>query len=523
MNIYAAIALVNVVTSVVLGLLVLSADYKNTTNRIFAAFAASISFWSYFYFNWQIADDPSSALFFCHMLMAGAIFIAPIYFHFCTNYLENASKHRRLIIAGYIFCAVFSIINWTPLYISSVQPIAGFNYWPVAGVLFGPFLLIWVFFCIYPVYLLVKSLPHKFGEQAAAVNYILAGTIIGYIGGCTNYFLWYGIKIMPYGNISTSFYLGLIAYAMMRHHLMNIKVIATELLIFLIWLFLFARMLLADSYQSQMLDGGLLAVVLVIGVLLIRSVDKEVQQREVIEKQSKDLQIINEQQEGLLHFITHEIKGYLTKSQAGFAAIAEGDFGPTPPALTAMATIALNDVKKGVITVMDILDASNMKKGTYAFKQEPFDFKQSVLDAIKTMQPAADDKGLVLKSSIAWEGAYTFVGDEKSISSHVLCNLIDNAIRYTPSGEIDVELTRIGNTLRFAVKDTGVGVTEEDKRRLFTEGGHGKDSIKVNVHSTGYGLFIAKSIVDAYRGRIWVESGGAGKGSRFIVELPITS
>ncbi|MDE1919073.1 MAG: HAMP domain-containing histidine kinase [Patescibacteria group bacterium] len=73
------------------------------------------------------------------------------------------------------------------------------------------------------------------------------------------------------------------------------------------------------------------------------------------------------------------------------------------------------------------------------------------------------------------------------------------------------------------MKDTGIGITEEDKKRLFTEGGHGKDSQKVNVHSTGYGLFIAKNIVEAHGGTIRAESEGAGKGSTFIVELPITS
>ena len=59
--------------------------------------------------------------------------------------------------------------------------------------------------------------------------------------------------------------------------------------------------------------------------------------------------------------------------------------------------------------------------------------------------------------------------------------------------------------------------------RLFTEGGHGKDSQKVNAHSTGYGLYIAKNIVLAHGGAIRAESEGAGKGSTFIVEFPITS
>ncbi len=74
---------------------------------------------------------------------------------------------------------------------------------------------------------------------------------------------------------------------------------------------------------------------------------------------------------------------------------------------------------------------------------------------------------------------------------------------------------------RIDVVDTGVGITPEDMSRLFTAGGHGKDSIHINVHSTGYGLFIAKSVVEAHGGRIWAESEGTGKGSRFVVELPL--
>jgi signal transduction histidine kinase len=70
------------------------------------------------------------------------------------------------------------------------------------------------------------------------------------------------------------------------------------------------------------------------------------------------------------------------------------------------------------------------------------------------------------------------------------------------------------------VKDTGVGITEEDKARLFTEGGHGKDSQTINAHSTGYGLFIAKQITEAHGGTIRAESEGAGKGSIFVVEFP---
>jgi signal transduction histidine kinase len=72
------------------------------------------------------------------------------------------------------------------------------------------------------------------------------------------------------------------------------------------------------------------------------------------------------------------------------------------------------------------------------------------------------------------------------------------------------------------VKDSGIGITPEDKKNLFTEGGRGKDAVRVNVDSTGYGLYSVKLIVDAHNGKAWGESEGVGKGSTFFVELPLT-
>ena len=111
----------------------------------------------------------------------------------------------------------------------------------------------------------------------------------------------------------------------------------------------------------------------------------------------------------------------------------------------------------------------------------------------------------------------------------MLKNIIEKGVKYTPPGTIRVELTdgdpstplRTGK-INFSVQDSGVGITPEDKQNLFTEGGHGKDSVKINVHSTGYGLFIAKQVVEAHGGKIWAESEGQGKGSKFIVEFPIS-
>lgn len=232
------------------------------------------------------------------------------------------------------------------------------------------------------------------------------------------------------------------------------------------------------------------------------------------------LEIANSQQENLLHFISHEIKGFLTEGQNAFAGIVEGDYGDAPPQMRQLARTALIKMRAGVDTVMNILDASNLKKGTVSYKKEPYSFNLILEDAVRAMQPKVDEKKLILALTTDKGKTYDTVGDKEKIEHHVIRNLIDNAIRYTPNGRIDVALTAADGKIRFSVKDTGVGISDEDKPRLFTEGGHGKESIKVNVDSTGYGLFIAKQVVEAHNGKIWAESGGSGRGSEFIVELP---
>lgn len=326
-----------------------------------------------------------------------------------------------------------------------------------------------------------------------------------------------------YGIATMTVFISILAYATVRYRAFNLKLLAAQALVVSLIILIASEFLFVVNPTNKILTAITLALAIVFGFFLVRSVKKEVLQRELIEKQEKELEVINAQQEGLLHFISHEIKGYLTKNEAGFAAIAEGDYGAVPAPLKTMAESALVDTRRGVDTVMDILDASNLKKGTVSYDKKQFDFGVAVADVVSVEKASAQEKGLFIEFVNHAFGSYTVDGDENKIRRNVIRNIIDNSIRYTPSGSIHVELSKVGASLRLTVSDTGVGITPEDMRNLFKEGGHGKDSIKTNVHSTGYGLYIAKSIVEAHGGKIWAESEGKDKGSRFIVELPLAS
>ena len=112
----------------------------------------------------------------------------------------------------------------------------------------------------------------------------------------------------------------------------------------------------------------------------------------------------------------------------------------------------------------------------------------------------------------------------------VVSNMIDNGLKYTPKGGVTlrVELTKNEElttdnkeVVRVIVSDTGIGIPATELPYLFAKFSRGKDVGRLNVSGTGLGLYVGKAIVEANGGRIWAESDGEGKGSRFIIELPI--
>lgn len=239
----------------------------------------------------------------------------------------------------------------------------------------------------------------------------------------------------------------------------------------------------------------------------------ELVQAVIVKQQSRyaALELKNQEQEDVIQFVSHATKGYLSKNKAAFASIVEGDYGEVSRELHSMAGSALKDTQHGVETVISILEGD---------RREPFDFATIVAEEVESMRFDAERKGLTVEFQMPAE-RYIVSGDEAKVRGEVVRNLLDNAVRYTPSGKIEVELLKKDGAVCLAVRDTGIGITSEDMSILFTKGGHGRESRKVNPESTGFGLAAAKRVVDALGGRIWAESKGTGQGSQFYVDLPI--
>src|SRR3989344_1276035 len=486
--------LVNAITALGFGSVVFLKNWRDFGNRLFFLMTLSLAVWGFAYWQWLAElHSQSVALFWVHILAAASVLIPIFFFHWVVVLLGRVEKFRTLILILYASAIVIVFLSPTNLVVDGLRPKLFFPFWPDPGIAYTFYIFtLYVGSIIFSLYLLISEFTQPKSILRGQTFYIIIGAVCGFGGGFTDFFLWYNIPIPPYGNFLVAAFPFLLAYAVIKHHLFNLKAIAAELLVIFISIILLIEAGLSKTSLELSLRIGFFVLVAGLGYLLIRSVYNEVEQRELIQKQEQELEVVNKQQEGLLHFISHEVKGYLTKNEAGFAAITEGDYGAVSEPLKTMAASALVDTRRGVETVMDILDASNLKKGTVAYDKKSFDFSSAVRDTVNALKSMAQEKGISLEYTDGTAGASTIVGDENKLRRHVIRNLIDNSIRYTPSGNVSVALAKSGSVLRMTITDTGVGISPEDMQKLFTEGGHGSDSIKVNVHSTGYGLYTPK-------------------------------
>jgi signal transduction histidine kinase len=321
-----------------------------------------------------------------------------------------------------------------------------------------------------------------------------------------------------FGLFSMPILIGILTYLVVKYNSFNIKLVATQVLVWGLAILIGSQFFFIKIPINFVLNGFTFIASIIFGYFLIKSVKKEIEQKERLAQLNISLEESIKQRESLVHLVTHKVKGSFTRSKYIFAGMLDGTFGNINEEVKKRAGQGLESDNMGIETVDLVLNVANMQKGIVKYDMKNVNFKELVLKSIEDKKAGMEAKGLKVELEIK-DGVYNILGDSVWLREAVN-NLIENSIKYTGQGKIIVGLEDGNGKIKLYVKDTGVGITEEDKKNLFTEGGRGKDSVKVNVDSTGYGLYSVKLIVEAHKGRVWAESEGAGKGSQFYIELP---
>lgn len=518
----------SIVVSLIIGALVISNNPRGLLNRLLFSISFLFSIWVFFNLILWTNVDSNIVIFVWSFfgLLYGLISMLSV--HFIYVFVEKKDVgfwHKLLFFLPILPIALFtstkynlSGFNLILCGSSGYEGIIFLNYYTLVGV----FAMLWILTVLVKNYVRTNQVSRKqilligIGIEFFLFSFFITGFLASYlneIGILEDY----GIE--QYGLFGMSVFMAFLAYLIVKFRAFNIKLIGAQALVISLIILISAQFLYAPSDTNKVLISFTLVIVGIIGLNLVRSVKKEIKLREEIEKQEKELEIANDQQTKLIHFITHQVKGFFTKSRNIFASVLEGDYGLFPQESKHILEEGLKSDTKAVDTVQEILNAANIRKGTLAFDMKPVDLKLILEKEVSKQKETAEHKGLVLETKIN-EGTYNLNGDESRLE-HAIRNLIDNSIKYTPQGKINVELSRNEKEIILTVSDTGVGITQDDMKNLFREGGRGKDSVRVNVESTGYGLYIVKNIITTHKGTIKAESEGSGKGSKFVVEFPV--
>ncbi len=528
MELFAISGLVNALSAAAFGLLVFFKDWRSRQGQVFFLMTATLAVWGFSYWRWLSAMTAEDALLWVRLLAVGSVFIPVFFLDWVVLLLGKKEMAGRFVTLAYLASIAVALSATSPYLIAGVEPKLSFPFWPNAGTLYLVyFWTLYIGVVCYTIHLLYHAHrdeqdPHRRGQ----LLYILIGAALGFGGGFTNFLLWFDIPIPPYGNFLVAAFPFLLGFSVIRHGLFNLKTIATEILVFFIGLILFIELALSHSLVEVVLRALFFGMVCFFGVLLIRSVYREVEQREKIEKLAGELEKANERLKELdqlksefVSLATHQIRGPITAIKGYASMLLEGDYGVVPDICKGPVETILQSSSSLAGIVQDFLDVSRIEQGRMKYDFSVFDVGKLVQDVAAELAPNISKKGLELKQEIE---TGILVHADLGKLRQVVENLIDNAQKYTARGQVMVGVHRLGNgRVGLVVKDTGVGITPETLGKLFQKFSRAEDASKANILGTGLGLFVAKQLITAQDGTIRAESEGAGKGSSFIVELPI--
>lgn len=267
----------------------------------------------------------------------------------------------------------------------------------------------------------------------------------------------------------------------------------------------------------------LLAIVAFFAIVIMiwfiwRDARKERIYRENLEAANEEIQRIMNQRERLLLTITHDIKAPAA-SISGFIDLMK-DYVSNPQGLECLQNIKNSAVHLSHL-VASLLDYHQLENGLMKVQPTSFSPAQLVAESVEGMKLRAEEKGLEISFECKMKGMEYFRADAFRIRQ-ILDNLVSNAIKYTDRGSVTIQAQVseiLGKpTLTLSVKDTGKGMTDEEKQKVFQAFTRLKSA--QGIEGTGLGLSITQELVSLLGGEIILHS-TLGKGSTFIVTIPI--
>lgn len=234
----------------------------------------------------------------------------------------------------------------------------------------------------------------------------------------------------------------------------------------------------------------------------------------------KKLKEVNQLKDDFISMASHELRTPLTVIRGYAEFVSEAP--ELSPETKNYVSIIDTSTKELDALVADMLDVSRIEQGRMSFKMEKVNPVETIEKVVASLSMSAKEKGLNLSFDKTKVDNNQYINIDVDRLRQILVNLIGNAVKYTLKGEIIVHQYVENGRLYIRISDTGIGMTEEERVRLFEKFYRIKIKETENIRGTGLGLWITAKIITEMNGKISVES-IKSVGSHFIVSFPIIS
>ena len=515
---------------------VYSADKKNSLNRGFIFFIFFNLAWINFYNISFWVDQHDLSLLFTRLLYSSVnIFFIFFYYLFVIWFLKEKGQYLffgRLIIAYEVLSAIGTA--FTDIVIKDIE----FGRLGVIPIYSMPGALIYhvviIVLTCFITWALVSRYFQSSKEMQLKIKYLLFGVVIFSSGNLIfGVFLPFFFGITDYLNVanySTLFLTGFTAYAAIKQRLFGVKVVLTSFFVFLLMtLYIVDIVALTPSLSLQVLafKCGILLIIIVFGLLLVRSVNNEIKQREKVEKMAHRLEKANEKLKELdsakttfLSLASHQLRTPLTVIKGVTSMMMDGDYGEVSKKIKGYLSMIQQSSDRLIDLLESFLDISKIELGRIEYKFEKVNLINMVDDVIKELSIKIKDKKLKLVYNKPKN--LPMISIDASKIREVIVNLIENGIKYNKEhGDLTIRLRRVKDALEFCVIDSGIGIDKDNISQVFKKFSR-TDSAMEYADGNGLGLYVAKEILKVHKGSIWAESKGQDQGAKFCFKLPIS-
>lgn len=528
------------VTNAYLGLFVYLRNPKSATHRLFAILSLLTCVYvvvNYISLHPEIVGAHDQ-LFWIRIVMMTCSFIGPaLIFLVHTFPRDEFTMKPRYVVGLLTLMTASALLSYFPFVFTDLQFPEGKPV-PTPGPGIPVFFIDFVGLFIASFIMLWYKLHHTIGEERARLRIFFLGIVSTFsMMGLTTVISVVVLKssaLVFLGPVSSGILLAAVAYAIIKYRMFNIKLAATQAFVITISIVSLAKIFTSADTSARFIDLIIFITTVLFGLLLVRSVDEEIRSREQIQdlakrladtnwelaKTNEQLRLIDQRKSEFVSIVSHQLRTPIAAVKGYASLLLEGAFGDLTERQKESVDRIFISAGRLAQMITDFLDISKIEQGTMTYTFTAVDLRTIVKDLVEDFQTVTKARGLTLDAEIPEGETFTVTADEGKIRQ-ILSNLIDNAIKYTLKGSIHILLEKdnVAGTVFIKVHDTGVGLTQNDIHHLFSKFTRGAGSEKLSTDGSGLGLYVAKKMLEAHRGKIWVDSAGPGTGSTFVVEL----